>query len=337
MNVLVCGGAGYIGSHTCVELMRRGHEVLILDNFINASPRVLEHLERVAGQRPSSVTADIRDESALALTFKRFPVDVVIHFAALKSVGESWQKPLDYFDNNINGTITLLRTMREFGVHRLVFSSSATVYGSPDSCPIQESAPLRVTNPYGRTKLVMEELIGDLCRSAPDFCAAILRYFNPVGAHPNGQLGEDPSGPPNNLMPFICQVAAGRRPYLSVFGNDYPTPDGTGVRDYIHVMDLARAHVAAIDYLESQNRNITVNLGTGQGYSVLEVVHAFEQVSKREIPLEFCPRRVGDVATCYANPESANRLMGWRAQFGIERMCEDAWRWQSLYPNGYSY
>lgn len=337
MKVLVCGGAGYIGSHTCAELMKRGHEVLILDNFANATPRVLEHLERVTGQRPASVTADIRDEPALARTFKRFPVDVVIHFAALKSVGESWQKPLDYFDNNISGTITLLRAMREFGVHRLVFSSSATVYGSPDSCPIQESAPLRVTNPYGRTKLVMEELIGDLCSAAPDFCAAILRYFNPVGAHPSGQLGEDPSGPPNNLMPYICQVAAGRRPHLSVFGNDYPTPDGTGVRDYIHVMDLARAHVEAIDYLESQNRSITVNLGTGQGYSVLEIVHAFEQVSKREIPLEFCPRRVGDVAACYANPESANRLMGWRAQFGIERMCEDAWRWQSLYPSGYSY
>lgn len=336
MKVLVCGGAGYIGSHTCTELVARGHEVLILDNFSNASARVLDHLERVTGQRPDCITADIRDESALRAVFSDFPADVVIHFAALKSVGESWQKPLDYFDNNISGTIVLLRVMRELGVHRLIFSSSATVYGSPDICPIRENAPLHVTNPYGRTKLVMEELIGDLCAATPDFRAAVLRYFNPVGAHPSGLLGEDPSGPPNNLMPYVCQVAVGRRAQLSVYGNDYPTHDGTGVRDYIHIMDLARAHVDAIDYLESKDRSLTVNLGTGQGYSVLDVVRAFEQVSKRKVPFELCPRRAGDVAICYADPEKAAELMGWRAQFGIERMCEDAWRWQSLFPHGYA-
>lgn len=336
MKVLVCGGAGYIGSHTYTELVARGHEVLILDNFGNASPRVLDHLKRVTGRRPDCVTADIRDQSALHAVFKNFSADVVIHFAALKSVGESWQKPLDYFDNNISGTIMLLRVMQEFGVRRLVFSSSATVYGVPETCPIRESAPLRVTNPYGRTKLVMEELIGDLCAASSDFRAAVLRYFNPVGAHPSGLLGEDPSGPPNNLMPYVCQVAVGRRSQLSIFGNDYPTHDGTGVRDYIHVMDLARAHVDAIDYLESKDRNLTINLGTGHGYSVLDVVHAFEDVSKRKIPFELCPRRAGDVATCYADPTAAAELLGWRAQFGIERMCEDAWRWQSLFPRGYA-
>lgn len=335
MKVLVCGGAGYIGSHTLTELVARGHEILILDNFDNASPVVLDHLERVTGRSIASVRADIRDAAALSEVFRTFPADVVIHFAALKSVGESWQKPLDYFDNNISGTITLLRTMRNFGVRRLVFSSSATVYGLPDACPIKEDAPLRVTNPYGRTKLVMEELIGDLCTADPDFHSAVLRYFNPIGAHPSGELGEDPSGPPNNLMPYICQVAAGQRPHLCVFGNDYATQDGTGVRDYIHVMDLARAHVDAIDYLASRERSLTVNLGTGRGYSVLEVVHAFERTSGQRIPIEFCPRRVGDVAACYADPALAAHLMKWTAQFDIDRMCEDAWRWQSKYPSGY--
>lgn len=335
MKVLVCGGAGYIGSHTVTELLARGHEVLILDNFDNASPVVLDRLERVTGRLIASARVDIRDAAALSEVFRSFTADVVIHFAALKSVGESCQKPLDYFDNNISGTITLLRVMRNFGIRRLVFSSSATVYGTPESCPVREDAPLRVTNPYGRTKLVMEELIGDLCAANPDFHAALLRYFNPVGAHLSGQLGEDPSGPPNNLMPYICQVAMGQRPHLNVFGNDYATPDGTGVRDYIHVMDLARAHVDAIDYLASQQRNLTLNLGTGQGYSVLEVVHAFEQVSGRPIPVKICPRRAGDVAACYADPALAAEQMGWRASFGLERMCEDAWRWQSSYPTGY--
>lgn len=335
MKVLVCGGAGYIGSHTITELVARGHDILVLDNFSNASPQVLEHLQRVTGQTIAHARADVRDAAALTQVFGRFLPDVVIHFAALKSVDESCRLPLDYFDNNIGGTVTLLRVMRDFGVRRLVFSSSATVYGVPDESPIREDAPLRVTNPYGRTKLVMEELIGDLCSADPGFVAALLRYFNPVGAHPSGQLGEDPIGPPNNLMPYICQVAAGRRPYLNVFGNDYATVDGTGVRDFIHVMDLARAHVDALDYLSTQNRSLTLNLGTGQGYSVLEVVRAFEQASGRSIPTQIRLRRPGDVATCYADPGLAARTLGWQATKGLDAMCRDAWRWQSSHPDGY--
>jgi UDP-glucose 4-epimerase len=335
MKVLVCGGAGYIGSHTCVELIERGHDVLILDNFCNASRRVLDHLERVLGKRPDVVDADIRDPAALHEAFASFPADVVIHFAALKSVGESVAQPLEYFENNISGTINLLRAMRHHNVRRLVFSSSATVYGAPERCPITEDAPLRVTNPYGRTKLVMEELIGDVCAADSSFHAAVLRYFNPTGAHPSGLLGEDPNGTPNNLVPFVSQVAVGRRPYLNVFGNDYPTPDGTGVRDYIHVMDLASAHVSAIDFLARDQRNLTVNLGTGRGYSVLEVVHEFERVSGKAVPVQFAPRRPGDVAICFADSTLATHTLGWQAKFGLRRMCEDAWRWQSSFPNGY--
>ncbi|MCE5232020.1 MAG: UDP-glucose 4-epimerase GalE [Mizugakiibacter sp.] len=336
MKVLVAGGAGYIGSHTCVELIQRGHEVLILDNLCNASPRVLERLAAITGLRPDFVEADVRDARALAAVFRERPIDVVIHFAALKAVGESWQKPLAYFDNNITGTIVLLQAMRDAGIRHLVFSSSATVYGDPDACPIPESAPLRVTNPYGRTKLVMEELIGDLCAADPAFRAAVLRYFNPVGAHASGLIGEDPAGTPNNLMPYVCQVAVGRRPYLNVYGNDYPTRDGTGVRDYIHVVDLARAHVDAIDTLARTDAGFTVNLGTGSGCSVLEMVRAFEEASGRPVPVRFAPRRAGDVAACYADPALAARLMGWKAEFGIERMCADAWRWQSANPHGYA-
>ncbi|GAP65650.1 udp-glucose 4-epimerase protein [Mizugakiibacter sediminis] len=336
MRVLVAGGAGYIGSHTCVELIERGHEVLILDNLCNASPRVLERIAAITGRRPDFVEADVRDARALAAVFRERPFDVVIHFAALKAVGESWEKPLAYFDNNITGTIVLLQAMRDAGVNRLVFSSSATVYGDPDACPIPESAPLRVTNPYGRTKLVMEELIGDLGAADPAFRAAVLRYFNPVGAHPSGLIGEDPAGAPNNLMPYVCQVAVGRRPYLNVFGNDYPTRDGTGVRDYLHVVDLARAHVDAIDALARTGAGFTVNLGTGTGYSVLEVVRAFEAASGRPVPVRFAPRRAGDVAACYADPSLAERLMGWKAELGLERMCADAWRWQSANPRGYA-
>lgn len=336
MKVLVAGGAGYIGSHTCVELIQRGHEVLILDNLCNASPRVLERIAAITGQRPDFVEADVRDARALAAVFRERPFDVVIHFAALKAVGESWQQPLAYFDNNITGTIVLLQAMRDAGINRLVFSSSATVYGDPEACPIPESAPLRVTNPYGRTKLVMEELIGDLGAADPAFRAAVLRYFNPVGAHPSGLIGEDPAGVPNNLMPYVCQVAVGLRPYLNVYGNDYPTRDGTGVRDYIHVVDLARAHVDAIDTLARTDAGFTVNLGTGSGYSVLEVVRAFEEASGRPVPVQFAPRRAGDVAACYADPALAERLMGWKAEFGLERMCADAWRWQSANPRGYA-
>ncbi|HEX7111675.1 MAG TPA: UDP-glucose 4-epimerase GalE [Mizugakiibacter sp.] len=336
MRILVAGGAGYIGSHTCVELIQRGHEVLILDNLCNASPRVLERIAAITGQRPDFVETDVRDARALAAVFRERPFDVVIHFAALKAVGESWQKPLAYFDNNITGTIVLLQAMRDAGVNRLVFSSSATVYGDPDACPIPESAPLRVTNPYGRTKLVMEELIGDLGAADPAFRAAVLRYFNPVGAHPSGLIGEDPAGTPNNLMPYVCQVAVGLRPYLNVYGNDYPTRDGTGVRDYLHVVDLARAHADAIDALARRDAGFTVNLGTGRGYSVLEVVRAFEEASGRPVPVQFAPRRAGDVAACYADPALAERLMGWKAELGLERMCADAWRWQSANPRGYA-
>lgn len=336
MKVLVCGGAGYIGSHTCVELMMRGYEVLILDNFSNASRQVIDHLDRVLGRRPNYVEADVRDGCALDDVFSKFEVDAVIHFAAFKSVGESWREPLKYFDNNISGTITLMHAMRKHGVNNFVFSSSATIYGVPDSCPIREDAPRRVTNPYGRTKLVMEELIEDVCSSSPGFHAALLRYFNPAGAHPSGELGEDPLGTPNNLVPYVCQVAAGKQPCLYVFGNDYKTADGTGVRDYIHVMDLARAHVDAIDYIKHADGILKVNLGTGRGYSVLEVVETFERVSGRPIPVKFVPRRTGDVATCYADPKLAQKLLGWTAEYDLEKMCQDAWHWQSSYPRGYN-
>lgn len=335
MKTLVVGGAGYIGSHTITQLLGRGHEVRIVDNFSNASPVVLEHLQRVTGTPLQCSHADVRDRATIESILNDFRPDAVIHFAALKAVAESWQRPLDYFDNNIGGTIALLQAMRNCGIKRLVFSSSATVYGAADHCPIRETAPLRVTNPYGRTKLVMEQLIGDLCASDAGSRAAVLRYFNPVGAHPSGELGEDPSGIPANLMPYLCQVATGRRPYLNVFGNDYDTADGTGVRDYIHVMDLARAHVDAIDALARLDHSFTVNLGTGHGYSVLELATTFEKVSRRPIPVKFRPRRAGDVATCYADPALAKQLLGWQAEFDLERMCADAWRWQSRYPHGY--
>lgn len=334
MRVLVCGGAGYIGSHTVVELMARGHEVMVLDNYANASPKVLERIQRITGRRIAYVTSDIRNAGALARLFERERFDAVIHFAALKSVAESWRRPLEYFETNISGSITLFDQMRAAGVKKLVFSSSATVYGAPEICPIPESAPLQVTNPYGRTKLVVEQLIEDLCSADTSFQAAVLRYFNPVGAHPSGLIGEAPQGAPNNLMPYVCQVAVGRRPHLNVFGNDYPTPDGTGVRDYIHVVDLARAHVRAIEHLQDGG-NLTVNLGTGRGYSVLEVVAAFERVSGRRVPVSYLPRRAGDVAECYALPDLAHRLLDWRAEHGLERMCEDAWRWQSANPESF--
>jgi UDP-glucose 4-epimerase len=278
---------------------------------------------------------DLRDKAAVFRLFARHRFHAVIHFAALKAVGESCERPLEYFDNNICGTINLLQAMQAAGVQRLVFSSSATVYGDPQRVPVDETAPLDVTSPYGRTKLVIEQLIGDLCRSQPSFRAANLRYFNPVGAHASGLIGEDPTGIPNNLMPYICQVAAGRRSKLRIFGGDYPTPDGTGVRDYIHVTDLAQAHVAALDYLMRDNRNLTVNLGTGRGVSVLELVHAFEKASGQDIPYEIVDRRAGDIAQVYADPSLAQRLLGWRTQLDVEAMCQDAWRWQSTNPDGY--
>jgi UDP-glucose 4-epimerase len=335
MCVLVCGGAGYIGSHTCVALAEQGHRVVIADNFSNSSPGVLLRLQRIMGAPVECERLDLRNKSALARLFARHRFDAVMHFAALKAVGESCERPLTYFDNNICGTINLLQAMQDAGVRRLVFSSSATVYGDPESVPVDESARLDVTNPYGRTKLVMEQLIGDLGRACTSFRAANLRYFNPVGAHPSGLIGEDPSGIPNNLMPYVCQVAAGRLDRLRIFGGDYPTRDGTGVRDYIHVTDLAQAHVAALGYLLRTDASLTVNLGTGRGVSVLELVQAFEKACGCRIPYEIVARRPGDVAQVYADPSLAWRLLGWRSRLDVDAMCRDAWRWQSSNPDGY--
>ncbi|HWU69825.1 MAG TPA: UDP-glucose 4-epimerase GalE [Pseudoxanthomonas sp.] len=336
MRILLCGGAGYIGGHTAVVLAERGHDLVIADNFSNSTPEALRRLEQVVGKPIEFHHVDVRDRAALGRLFAIAPVDAVLHFAALKAVGESCERPLDYFDNNIGGTIVLLQAMRDANVRRLVFSSSATVYGDPDSVPVREDAPLRATNPYGRTKLVMEQLIADLCDADPGFRAINLRYFNPVGAHPSGLIGEDPSGVPNNLMPYVCQVAVGRRDKLSVFGGDWPTVDGTGVRDYIHVMDLARAHADALDFLLEDGRNATINLGTGRGISVLELVQAFARASGRDVPYEIVGRRAGDVAEVYADPSLARQLLGWEARFDVDAMCRDAWRWQSMNPDGYA-
>ncbi len=335
MRILLCGGAGYIGAHTYVELVARGHQVEIADNFSNSSPQVLTRLQTITGRAVHCHTLDLRDKPAVEALFARHHYDAVIHFAALKAVGDSCLRPLDYFENNISGTIHLLQAMRAAGVGKLVFSSSATVYGDPAHVPVREDAPLRVTNPYGRTKLVMEDLIADLCQAEPAFRAANLRYFNPVGAHESGLIGEDPTGVPSNLMPYICQVAVGRRERLRIFGGDWPTRDGTGVRDYIHVVDLARAHADALDCLGNGHGNLTLNLGTGRGISVLELVNAFARASGREIPYDIVDRRSGDVAEVYADAGLAQRLLGWRAQRDVEAMCEDAWRWQSMNPQGY--
>ncbi len=335
MRVLVCGGAGYIGSHTCVVLTERGHEVVIADNFCNSSPVVLDRLAQLTGRTPDARNVDMRDAAALATLFSSQRFDAVIHFAALKAVGESCEQPLAYFDNNISGTISLLRAMRDAGAGRLVFSSSATVYGEPQAVPIDEDAPLSSTNPYGRTKLVMEQLIGDVCAADHGLQAISLRYFNPVGAHPSGLIGEAPNGVPNNLMPYICQVAAGKREWLQIFGGDWPTIDGTGVRDYIHVMDLARAHAHALEALEDVRGHLPLNLGAGRGISVLQLLRAFEAASGREIPYRIVDRRVGDVAEVYADPARAERLLGWRTELDVDAMCRDAWRWQSANPDGY--
>lgn len=335
MHVLVTGGAGFIGAHACVALAARGHRVSIVDNFANSCRGVLPRLALLTGSTVDCHRLDIRDRAALAELFASNRFDAVIHFAALKAVGESCERPLEYFDNNICGSVGLLQAMSEAGVHRLVFSSSATVYGTPEAVPVREDARLDVTNPYGRTKLVNEQLIDDLCRFDPAFAVANLRYFNPVGAHPSGLIGEDPGGIPNNLMPYVCQVAAGRRERLQVFGGDYPTVDGTGVRDYIHVVDLARAHVDALEYLMDTGRPLTVNLGTGHGISVLELLQAFESASGRAIPYTIVDRRPGDVAEVYADPSLASRLLGWKAELGLDAMCRDAWHWQSLNPDGY--
>ncbi len=334
MKILVTGGAGYIGSHTCVVLLEAGHDVTVIDNLCNSSAIALERVQELAGRPLRFVHGDIRNQDELARAFAG-GIDAVIHFAALKAVGESCEQPLAYFDNNIGGTITLMQAMEARGVDRLVFSSSATVYGEPDSVPIREDAPLRVTNPYGRTKLVMEQLIEDWCKARPQASAVLLRYFNPVGAHPSGRIGEDPRGVPNNLMPYVAQVAVGRRERLSVFGDDYPTPDGTGIRDYLHVLDLAEAHVKAVGYAAAHEGCEVFNLGTGRGYSVLELVEAFEAASRRCVPLNITARRAGDVSELTAAPAKARAGLGWNAQFGIEQMCVDAWRWQHTNPHGY--
>ncbi|MCU0841774.1 MAG: UDP-glucose 4-epimerase GalE [Thiobacillaceae bacterium] len=336
MKVLVTGGAGYIGSHTCVEMLQAGMEPVVVDNLSNSKMEALKRVERITGKPVTFYRADIRDKAALADIFARHAVSAVVHFAGLKAVGESVAQPLRYYDNNVAGTVTLCEAMTEAGVKRIVFSSSATVYGDPPTVPIREDFPVgATTNPYGRSKFMIEEILRDLHVSDPSWRVALLRYFNPVGAHASGLIGEDPNGIPNNLMPYVAQVAVGRRPYLNVFGDDYPTPDGTGVRDYIHVVDLALGHVAALRYLDRHDGVVTVNLGTGHGYSVLDMVKAFSAASRREVPYRIAPRRTGDIARCYADPSLAAELFGWRAERGVAAMCEDSWRWQSMNPEGY--
>ncbi|WP_326536430.1 UDP-glucose 4-epimerase GalE [Pseudorhodoferax sp.] len=334
--ILVTGGAGYIGSHVCVELLQAGHDVTVFDNFCNSNPESLARVTRIAGRAPSLVRGDIRDRAALADALKTSGASAVIHFAGLKAVGESVQQPLAYYDNNVVGTLRLLEAMRDCGVQQLVFSSSATVYGDPQRLPLTEDHPLSATNPYGRSKLMIEDMLRDLQVSDASWRIAILRYFNPVGAHASGLIGEDPRGVPNNLMPYVAQVAIGRREQLQVWGNDYPTPDGTGVRDYIHVVDLAIGHLRALERLQAHEGGLTVNLGTGTGYSVLDMVRAFEQASGKPVPYKIAPRRAGDVASCYADPAAALAVLGWRAERGLVAMCQDAWRWQSGNPNGFA-
>lgn len=335
MNILVTGGAGYIGSITCVRLIEAGYTPVILDNFCNSKPSVVDRIAGVAGARPALIEGDIRDRALLDRTLAAHKIDAVIHFAGLKAVGESVVKPLAYYENNLGGTLTLLQALDAAGVRTLIFSSSATVYGDPARVPILEDFPTGATNPYGRTKLMTEEILRDIVCASPDWSVTLLRYFNPVGAHPSGMLGEDPQGIPNNLMPFISQVAVGRREHLTVFGNDYPTPDGTGVRDYIHVLDLADGHVAALRHADGKAGVHIFNLGTGRGNSVLEMLAAFEKACGRTIPYAIAPRRSGDVAACWADPAKAARELGWQARLGLDEMCADAWRWQSLNPQGY--
>lgn len=335
MNVFITGGAGYIGSHTCVELIQAGHQVSVFDNFCNSQPESLARVERITGQRPKLYQGDIRDADALTQALRDSQATSVIHFAGLKAVGESVQNPLAYYDNNVGGTLRLLQAMRACEVKALVFSSSATVYGDPQQLPIPESHPLSTTNPYGQTKLVIEEMLRDVYRSDASWRFAILRYFNPVGAHASGLIGEDPQGMPNNLMPFVAQVAVGRREFLNVWGDDYATADGTGVRDYIHVVDLALGHLKALERLENHAECEAINLGTGVGYSVLDMVKAFEQACGKTLPYQVAPRRTGDIAACYANADKAQRLLGWRAERDLKAMCEDGWRWQSANPQGY--
>ena len=335
MRILVTGGAGYIGSHTVLELLDAGYDVVIADNFVNSKPAALDRLRTLANRAFDFEEVDLTNASATEALFTKYQIDAVIHFAGLKAVGESVQLPLEYYRNNLTSTFNLLISMQKHGVEKFVFSSSATVYGDPVSVPIREDFALSATNPYGRTKLMIEDMLRDVSIAQPDMRICLLRYFNPVGAHISGKIGEDPNGIPNNLLPYIAQVAVGKLPALRVFGNDYPTPDGTGVRDYIHVVDLAKGHVAALKKLESGAGVYTYNLGTGVGYSVLDMLHAFEKACGKTLPYEIVSRRPGDIAACYADPEKAATELGWRAEYGIERMCADAWRWQSQNPNGF--
>ena len=333
-RVLLTGAAGFIGSHTWLGLLAAGFRVVGVDDFSNSSPEVLNRLAELGGSAPEFIRADVCDAAALDAVFARERVDAVVHFAAFKAVGESTAKPLAYYANNVGGLLTLAQTMARHGCKTLVFSSSATVYGKPRSLPIREDAALSSTHPYGATKLIGENILRDLQRAEPDWRIALLRYFNPVGAHESGLIGEDPRGTPNNLMPFVTQVAVGKRERLQVYGNDYDTVDGTGVRDYIHVLDLAQGHVDALRCLLDGPRSITANLGTGRGHSVLELVHAFERASGRSVPIEIVARRPGDIDACYADPSLAHELLGWRATRGLDAMCVDSWRWQRMNPNG---
>ncbi len=335
MNILVTGGAGYIGSHTCVELIGAGHSVAVLDNLSNSKEESLARVRKITGVDFPFYQADLLDKPGLARIFDERPIDAVVHFAGLKAVGESVSQPLRYYHNNVTGTLNLCRAMGDHGVKNLVFSSSATVYGEPSRVPISEDFPLQATNPYGRSKLMIEEILKDLHGSDPGWNIALLRYFNPVGAHASGLIGEDPNDIPNNLMPFVSQVAIGKLPVLSVFGDDYPTHDGTGVRDYIHVVDLAAGHLHALEKLASNPGVVAYNLGTGRGYSVLDMVKAFEKASGRKVAYKIVPRRAGDIASCYADPSKARGELGWKASRGIDEMCEDTWRWQSMNPGGY--
>jgi len=334
-QILVCGGAGYIGSHTCVELLEADYDVIVVDNLCNSSPIALDRVKQITGKAVTFIQADVRDTHGMSQIFEQYNIDSVIHFAGLKAVGESVKIPLDYYNNNLTGTLCLLEVMNKHQVKNIVFSSSATVYGDPATLPITEDFPLSATNPYGRSKLIVEEILRDLYKSDNDWNISILRYFNPVGAHECGIIGEDPNGIPNNLMPYISQVAVGKLEKLSVYGDDYETKDGTGVRDYIHVVDLAKGHIKALEKLATKPGCITHNLGTGQGYSVLEMVKAFEQASGKNVAYQIVGRREGDIAACYANPELAEKELGWTAEKGLEEMSQDTWLWQEGNPNGY--
>ena len=340
MSVLVTGGAGYIGTHTCVELLEAGHQIIVVDNFSNSLPVALDRVEKITGKSLLVYEADINDSEKLRSIFATHSIDAVIHFAGFKAVGESVKKPLQYYANNVSGTLVLLAEMQRAGVKTIVFSSSATVYGLPKSLPIKEDFPTAATNPYGRTKLMLEEILRDLYVADNSWRIGVLRYFNPVGAYKSGQIGESPNDIPNNLMPYISQVAVGKLAKLQVFGGDYPTPDGTGVRDYIHVIDLAKGHLSALNYLADKKNDegelITVNLGTGQGYSVLEMIKAFEKASGKNIPFEIVARRAGDIAACYSDSRYAEQIMGWKPLYGLDDMCKDAWNWQKNNPNGYT-